>query len=315
VKQTPEFKDAIARRIFMPQSPGKLTENSRPIFEPNFSAILYNFELFDSEEISGTNLIAQIVPTKERAKSGNFLVDIYGLHGFVARTELIIPANFYVDVWALQNGARKQLREMWIFSQRPPNRTPQEFIAGILDAEREILISKSKMGEAERNVSFVKSETGKIIKPWENARQATLALLRKEYGLLARALDAKKPPTETSKAFIADNMRLQGRVDADVNLNDGEFSKMLSEAWQAHDRREVHKSKVDAADWYLANPRNWTQLYTLPMAEIARRVKDATGIDLKPGAVERRLGKDRLNLITPRTRGKPPQKVIPTNLR
>jgi hypothetical protein len=293
----------IAIRIFLPRSPQRLTENSNPIFIPDFSAIMFNLELFNGEAISPTQLIAQTQQTEQRGVSGNFLTDIFGLQGFVARVELVIPASFYVDVWATQNGARKQLREMWIFSQRPPNRTPQEFIAGILDAEREILIGKSKMREAERNVSFVKSETGKIIKPWESARQATLALLREEYGLLARALDAKKSPTETSKAFIADNIRLQGRVDADVNLNDGEFSKILSEAWQAHDRREKRKSKVDAADWYLASPRSWTQLYTLPMEEIANRVKVATEIELSAGAVEKRI--ERLGLITPRKRGKP----------
>ena len=164
-------------------------------------------------------------------------------------------------------------------------------------------MAESKKREAERHVNFFKTETGKFIEPWENARQATLALLKKQYPLLARALDAKKPASETSKAFIADCVRLTGCTDAEVNLNDPQFMAQLSEAWQTHDRRAVRKSKVDAADWFLANPRYWSQLHTLTMAEIASRVNDATKIELSPGAIEKQL--ERLKLITPRKRGKP----------
>jgi hypothetical protein len=274
----------IAVRALHPQPVKKLTENSQPFFEPNFSMIFHDLEIYDGTEIT------------------------YGIRLDKPFEVLGIAAKFYVDVWKTQGGKRKRLQETWFFSQLPPGCTPQEYIKKILDKEHETALAESKKREAERLVSFSKTEKDKIIKPWENAREATLALLKLEYPLLARALDEKKSTAETSKAFIADCVRLTGCTDAEVNLNDPQFTAQLSEAWQAHDRRNVHKSKVDGVDWFLANPSNWSQLYDLPMAEIARRVKDATGIDLKPGAIERRLGKDRLGLITPRKRGKPAQK-------
>jgi len=276
----------IATRVLQPSLVKNTTQNSQPFFEPNFSLILSNLEIYDGTEITG----------------GVSLDKPFEVCG--------ITANFFVEVWWLQNGKRKQLQETWFFSQLPPRCTPQEFIKEILDSEDKALSAESKKREAERHVNFpkyvVRLEKDMTIEPWENARQSTLALLKEEYSLLASALDAQKSTAETSKAFIADCVRLTGCTDVEVNLNDPKFMALLSEAYQAHDRRAVRKSKVDAADWFLANPRNWSQLHTLTMAEIASRVKVATEIELSPGAVEKRI--ERLGLITPRKRGKPAQK-------
>jgi hypothetical protein len=285
-----ENETVIAARVKVSPPVGRLTEDSHPVFEPNFSAVMFNFDYCDAKEIS------QIIPLDPPENIGG------------------IVATLKVEVWGMLQGKRKRLIETWYFSSRPPGRTPQQFVDRILDREHEETIAESKKRLVERPPKFFKTEIAAQIDPWENARLATLTLLKEEYDFTNRAMNAKKSAAEISKAFIADCVRLKGCTNAAVNLNDAKFVAQLSEARQAYDRREKRKTKVDAADWYLANPRNWSQLYALPMAEIARRVKDATGIDLSPGAIERRLGKERLELTTPRKRGKP-AKVIPTDLR
>jgi hypothetical protein len=76
---------------------------------------------------------------------------------------------------------------------------------------------------------------------------------------------------------------------------------MIADAMQARQRRDVRKSKVDALDWYLANPKNWIELHALPLEEITRRANAATGFDLSKGAIEKRI--ERLKLVTARKRG------------
>jgi hypothetical protein len=280
----------IVMRLIHPL-PDKQTENMPIQFLPDFSLIITNMEYCDSQEISKTLIL-------------NKPFEIGG-----------ITAKFMVEVWGLENGKRKRLQETWYFNQRPPKCTPQEFINGFFDRADETTMEEAKKRQAERPERFYKSEiqtaSPTFVDPWENARIATLALLKEEYPLLASALETGKSTPETSRAFIADCVRLTGRIDADVNLNDPKFVAQLSEAYQAHNRRNVRKSKVNSVDWFLANPRSWSKLYNLTMAEIATRVFDETKIKLSPGAIERRIG--RLKLITPRKRGKPAKKVIPTD--
>ena len=261
--------------------PLKSTENpdSRIFLVPEFGGIMANFEIYDSTELAPPVSI-------EPCEIGG------------------ITAVFCVEVWGCQKGKRKRITERWYFAEDPPdNYSPHEFIVGAYKFRKAETMSHYQKRRAERRQSFFKTEKAMDISPWNNARDATLELLKREYKLLARALAGNQPASETQKAFVADCVRLTGCVDADVNLNDPKFVANLADAWQAHERRNTRKSKVDALDWYLASPRNWLELHALPMEEIARKANAATGFTLSTGAIEKRI--ERLRLVTPRKRGKP----------
>ncbi len=257
--------------------PTELNKYLPVFFAPEIGAIVSNFEIYDQTGIR------------------MFKLKPFEIEG--------MAANHMAEVWGFKNGEPIRLKEKWYFAYFPKDMNPEKFIAEFHELENRRTIEASRLRQAERPSPFFKTEIAKTVDPLENARQATLALFKREYPLLARALDSKESAPEAAKAFIADCVRLTGCIDTEVNLNDAKFVARLADAWQAHDRREVRKSKVDALDWYLAHPRNWTQLYALPMSEIARRVNNATKIELSPGAIEKRL--ERLELITPRKRGKP----------
>ena len=210
-----------------------------------------------------------------------------------------IKATLRVVVWAGENGKEIRLLETWYFKEKPCGRlSPQNFIEQATRVELE-------QAAQPKPARFFKTEIAKDIDPLENACVATLELLKKEYPELAKAIASGS--LDASGAFALDLVRLTGYAPANVNLSDANFVAKLADAWQTYDRRNdpraKRKTKVDAVDWFLANPRNWAELHKLKPDEIAARVKTATDIFLKPGAVEKRI--ERLKLITPRKPGHP----------
>jgi hypothetical protein len=276
-KKTQSEKPIAFRQVW--QTPENLTHNA--MYLPEFGGVAANVIFTDGEEITPRESIAPI--------------EVGG-----------ITATFKVDVFATRQGSRKFHSETWFFSEAPKGQSPQEWIVEIHERETAQTMDTCQRKLASLPKPFyktVKGDTLKQIDPWKNARQATLELLKDEFPEVARALGSKTiGGQEAHKAFVADCVRLFGSYDANTNyLGDSKFCEMIADAMQARQRRDVRKSKVDALDWYLANPKNWIELHALPLEEITRRANAATGFDLSKGAIEKRI--ERLKLVTARKRG------------
>lgn len=282
MKKKSQAEKPIAARQVWP-TPKNLTANA--MFLPEFGGVAANVIYTDPEEITPREAITPF--------------EVGG-----------ITATFKVDVFATKNGRRIFHSETWFFSEAPKGQSPQEWIAEIHERETAQAMDVCHRKLASLPKPFfktVKGDTLKQIDPWENARQATLELLKDEFPEIARALGSKTVGgQEAHKAFVADCVRLFGSYDANTNYTgDTKFCEMIGDAMQARQRRDVRKSKVDALDWYLAHPKNWIELHALPLEEITRRANVATGFDLSAGAIEKRI--ERLKLVTARKRGPRPQ--------
>jgi hypothetical protein len=274
----------VAIRCFNLDSPDAIKKDAPVFFSPELGGIIYNFERYD-ETRGRTWKLKQPVDVGE------------------------IRATLYVEIWGFVKGEKKRLLEKWYATGKPEGfKSLNQFIIAFLNQGEKQSLAIAKSKEEQKPKPFLKNERVTMVDPIQNATEATLRLLMKDYPALAKAIRTDPKNREArAKTFIVDTVRQCGSAPSGFSTDDPKFVAMIAEAWQAYERRTKHKSKADAIDWHLADPRTWARYYCMKPEAIAPLVSKATNTtQLSADAIAKRI--ERLGLIQPWKRGKPSKK-------
>ena len=278
----PGQKKPFAIRFpFLDQPQSSEIKKDCPVrFAPELGAVILNFQRYDQTGVTWVKLKTP--------------VELGG-----------IRATLKAEVWGFLEGKPISLKEEWYAARVPKGfKSFAEFVSDFLNKKGQQALSIARNHQKEKPEPFYKTERDANIDPWKNACDATLRLLEKDNPALARAIKSGKVNEACAKAFVADEIRRSGFGCAGFSTNDPEFVAMISDAWQAYDRRTKRKSKVDSIDFHLAHPRVWSKYYCMKPEQIAPLLsKETQTTELSAGAIEKRI--ERLGLIQPWKRGKP----------